>query len=84
MSSRRLAFKKEVPIIDALIRVNKANAIFGEYSDMKKLSGDQVYMVVETMTADEILECDESRGNGIEHHELQEMVEVLLAMPDRH
>lgn len=69
---------------DALIRANKANAIFDQYSDMKKLFGDQVYKVVETMTADEILECDEYRGNGIEHHELKEMVEVLLAMPDRH
>jgi len=49
---------------------------------MKKLFDDQIYKVVETTTADEILECDESRGNGIEHHELKEMVEVLLAMPD--
>ena len=48
------------------------------FSDMKKLFGKNVINVIKDMSADEILEMDKYEENGVEHHELKEIIEKLL------
>jgi len=48
------------------------------FSDMKKLFGKNVISVIKDMSADEILEMDRYEENGVEHHELKEILEDLL------
>jgi len=48
------------------------------FSDMKKLFGKNVINVIKDMSADEILEMDKYEENGVEHHELKEILEALL------
>lgn len=42
--------------------------------------GENVIKVIEDMSVDEILQMDKYQENGIEHHELKEIVERLLAL----
>ena len=48
------------------------------FSDMKKLFGKNAINVIKDMSADEILEMDKYEENGVEHHELKEILEALL------
>ena len=53
---------------------------YNDFTDMKKLFGENVIAVIDNMTADEILEMDKYEENDIEHHELKEIVETLLIL----
>ena len=51
---------------------------FNDYTDMKKEFGKNVYKAMDSATADELLERDRYYDNGIEHHEIKEMIEQFL------
>lgn len=51
---------------------------YDDFTDMKKLFGENVIKVIEDMTPDEILEMDKYEENGTEHHELKGIIETLL------
>ncbi|HEY9753798.1 MAG TPA: hypothetical protein V6C97_01410, partial [Oculatellaceae cyanobacterium] len=63
---------------DAITRSNRAIKQYDDYSDMKALFGENVYKVITDMSSDEILESDRYEENGIEHHELEEIVIAFL------
>jgi len=66
----------------ALLRAGKSQAEYDDFTDMKNKFGDNVFKVIKEMTCDEILEMDRYEENGAEHHEIKEMVEELLRLPD--
>jgi len=51
---------------------------YDDFTDMKKLFGENVIKIIEDMGVDEILEMDKYEENGATHHELNEIVEKLL------
>ena len=51
---------------------------YDDFTDMKKLYGENVIKIIEDMRVDEILEMDKYEENGATHHELKEIVEKLL------
>jgi len=51
---------------------------YDDFTDMKKLFGKNVIKVIKHMTPNEILHMDKYEENGVEHHELKEIVETLL------
>lgn len=51
---------------------------YNDFTDMKNLFGKNVIEAVKYMTPDEILEMDKYIENGVEHHELKEIIEKLL------
>ena len=53
---------------------------YDDFTDMKKLFGENVYKVVSDMSCDEILERDKYEENGTERHELKEILQDLLAL----
>lgn len=54
---------------------------YDEFTDMKGHFGKKVYEVIGDMSHTEILEMDQYFDGDCEHHELLEIVEVLLALP---
>jgi len=64
------------------IRAGKPQVEYDDFTDMKSEFGDNVFKTIREMTCDEILEMDRYEENGTERHELQEMVEELLSLPD--
>lgn len=63
---------------NAIERSRRTLQQYHDFTDMKKLFGQNVIKVIRDMTADEILEMDKYEENGTEHHELKEIVETLL------
>jgi len=53
---------------------------YGDFTDMKKLFGENVIKVILDMNPDEILEMDKYIENHTGHHELKEIVEILLEL----
>ena len=49
---------------------------------MKSVFGNNVFKVISEMTSDEILEMDRYEENGVEHHELKEIIQTFLALSD--
>jgi hypothetical protein len=47
---------------------------------MKATFGENVFKVITDMSCDEILEMDQYKEDGVEHHELKEIIESLLAL----
>jgi hypothetical protein len=66
----------------ALQRSGKPRMDYNDFTDMKKEFGDNVFKAVRDMTCDEILEMDRYVENGVEHHELKEIVEEFLRLLD--
>jgi len=66
----------------ALQRAGKPLMEYDDFTDMKSEFGDNVFKTITEMTCDEILEMDRYEENGTERHELQEIVEELLSLPD--
>jgi hypothetical protein len=66
----------------ALQRLGRPQVEYDDFTDMKSEFGDNVYKTIKEMTCDEILEMDSYEENGAEHHELKEIVEELLRLPD--
>ena len=67
---------------DAIERSGRTVEPYDDFTDMKETFGDNVYKVFADMSCDEILEMDRYDENGVEHHELQEIIEALLALPE--
>lgn len=65
---------------NAILRSVRLNQQFDDFTDMKKLFGENVIKVIEDMSADEILQRDHYVENGIEHHELKEIVERVISL----
>ena len=63
---------------EAIKRSGRELQQYDDFTDMKKLFGENVIKVISDMTADEILEMDEYEENGIKHHELREIIEALF------
>lgn len=55
---------------------------YDDFSDMKKLFGENVYKLISYMTCEEILERDSYKEDSIIQHELKEIVDSLLALSD--
>lgn len=66
----------------AITRSGRVIQEYDEYSDMKKLFGDNVYACVRDMTHNEILEMDVYEHNGNQHHEILDILESLLQVGD--
>jgi hypothetical protein len=68
---------------DAIERSRGSVQAYGDFTDMKETFGGKIFKVFADMSCDEILQtdryCDET---GVERHELKEIVEALLALPD--
>lgn len=65
---------------DAIQRSGRKLQKYDDFTDMKNLFGENVFKVINDMTADEILEMDRYEENGTTHHELKEIVETLLKL----
>jgi len=65
---------------DAIARSGRALIPYDEYTDMKALFGENIYKVIQDMSCDEILQMDRYEEDGIEHHELLEIVQAVLAL----
>ena len=65
----------------AIARAELPDAPFDEYTHMKSAFGENVWKLIEGMSAQEILEADRYEEGGAERHELQEIVEQLLTLP---
>ena len=63
---------------NAIKRSGRVLQQYDDFTDMKKLFGENVIKVIRDMTSDEILEMDKYEENNIEHHELKEIIETLL------
>ncbi|MCL6526206.1 MAG: ATP-binding protein [Thermaceae bacterium] len=66
----------------AIERSGRTPTCYNEFSDMKKLFGENVYKVIQDMSCEEILEMDKYVDGGVEHHELLEVVQELLRLAD--
>ena len=67
---------------DAIARSRRQVKPYDDFTDMKKLFGDNVYKVITDMSCEEILERDLYTEDGTQHHELKEIIEALLALPN--
>jgi len=65
---------------NAIQRSGRCLQPYDEFTPMKEKFGDNVIRVIESMSVEEILEMDMYQENGIEHHELKEIVEKLLGL----
>ncbi len=63
---------------DALRRAGFGPSSCDQYTDMKSTFGPKVYRAMEQMSSDEILAMDKYTENGVEHHELVEILESAL------
>ena len=63
---------------NAIQRSGRTLQQYDDFTDMKKLFGENVIKVIGDMTPGEILEMDKYEENNTEHHELKEIVETLL------
>jgi putative ATP-dependent endonuclease of the OLD family len=66
---------------DAIKRAGHELKDFDEFSDMKEMFGKNVSKIAEDMSCEEILAMDLYKKNGVEHHELKEIIEDILALP---
>lgn len=65
---------------DAIVRSGRTLKPYDDFTDMKAIFGEKVSKVILDMSCDEILEMDRYEENSIEHHELKEIIESLLAL----
>jgi hypothetical protein len=63
---------------NAIRRSSRQLRSYDDFSDMKKLFGENIIKAVRYMTTDELLQMDNYIENDTVHHELKEAVEKLL------
>jgi len=63
---------------EAIKRSGKPFQSYNDFTDMKKLFGENVIKVIEDMTLSEILQMDKYEEGSSDHHELKEIVDILL------
>lgn len=66
---------------NAIERSGRTLVPFDDFTDMKINFGSNVYKVIREMSCEEIFEMDRYEENGVEHHELKEIVHKFLALP---
>lgn len=66
---------------DAIVRSGRTLQPYDEFTNMKATFGENVFKVIRDMSSDEILEMDRYEENGIEHHELKDIIQTFLALP---
>ena len=69
---------------NAIVRSGQVINPFDDFTDMKALYGENVYKVIRDMSCDEILASDKYKENGVEHHELKEIVLATLSLTGDH
>ena len=68
---------------DAIARSLRCTPVpYDDFTNMKATFGDKVYKVIKDMSCDDILEMDRYEENGVEHHELLEIAQEFLSLPD--
>jgi len=67
---------------DAITRSRRTLALYDAFTDMKEIFGRNVFKVIKDMSCDEILEMDRYEECNVEHHELKEIVQAFLSLPD--
>ena len=67
---------------DAIERSGRTVEPYDDFTNMKETFGEKVFKVFTDMSCNEILEMDRYDEDGVEYHELEEIVEGLLALPD--
>jgi len=67
---------------NAIVRSGRPLESFNDFTDMKDVFGDNVFKVINDMSCEEILQMDIYEQDGAEHHELKEIIQQLLALPD--
>jgi putative ATP-dependent endonuclease of OLD family len=67
---------------DAIARSGRSLEDYDDFTDMKAIFGENVYKVIRDMSCGEILEMDQYVEDGVEHHELKEIIQTFLALPD--
>ncbi|MFZ5822690.1 MAG: ATP-dependent nuclease [Chloroflexota bacterium] len=65
---------------DAIIRSHRDLVAYDDFSDMKKLFGENVYKVISDMSCAEILDSDRYQEGDVERHELEEITLAFLAL----
>lgn len=65
---------------DAIARSGLDLQDYDDFADMKEKFGESVYKVIESMTADEILEMDAYQDGDTEGHELKEIIQQFLTL----
>lgn len=68
---------------NAITRSGRPSVSYDDFTDMKDIFGKNVFKVIRDMSCDEILEMDRYEEGDVEHHELKEIVQAFLALPDR-
>lgn len=66
---------------DAIVRAGHRLVPYDDFTDMKATFGPHIVRVISDMSAEEILGKDRYEENGIEHHELKEILEAFLSLP---
>lgn len=66
---------------DAIARTSRTVIPYDDFTDMKTAFGNNIIKVIADMSCEDILQMDRYEENGIERHELKEIVETLLALP---
>jgi len=56
---------------------------FDSFSDMKQIFGNNVYKHIENMSSDNLLQMDLYEENGIVRHEIKEIIEAFLELPQQ-
>lgn len=68
---------------DAIERSGRTGETYDDFTDMKAAFGKNVFKVFGEMSCNEIREMDRYYDDdGDEHHEVEEIVEALLALPE--
>ena len=67
---------------EAVMRIGLKLVAYDDYTDMKELYPPGFAGLIETMSYPEICEMDRYYVDEIEHHELAEIGQELLALPE--
>jgi hypothetical protein len=65
---------------DAVRRARLSDQAYDDFTDMKERYGNNVSRVFQDMSADEILSMDIYQEDGLEHHELKEILQSFLSL----
>ncbi|MBN1825980.1 MAG: ATP-binding protein [Candidatus Eisenbacteria bacterium] len=67
---------------EAIKRAGLTLAPYDAYADMKATFGPRVHRLIEGMTCDELLEMDRLDDGGGERHEIRDLIQTLLGLPE--
>ncbi len=66
---------------NAIVKSGRTLRESGPFVDMKNEYGENVFKAVDYMNAEEILQMDRYEDNGVERHELKEIIDTFLSLP---